>query len=628
MQTLWRPLTLLQLLAVMSCIALPATVASQWSDVNQELTATEVENAPQLTIAELLSTSVSPAEYEEKPSIEHIVALVERGTYQLAYQLIVDARAEYENTADWMEWETQFLELAWQLDKWDDLIERAAQLQGLEGFLTTQIYAAKAEIKLQQHEQALQRIRTILLQLPVERQTLIELRRAIAQVYLEQGNLFDAEIALRLFDRDYRPSEPKWEHRFIRVLLQRGKWDEAHTRLAPLQTLEAQLLKLHTEFRSRARSPSATVLKGLEIESQFNSEPHLHAELWALIEVAARSYNDFEIQIKAIETELSIDYDPQSRWEHLPVVDLHTETQLLEIYAQAALFVGNDIGLMVGDDVSWYQLAQEFEITSPVIARALHAYLARNSYAAEFRNQSMAALATLLFDAGYYGLLEHFFVNTNMLDLSSVPYEIQSRLANVALRKKDFDKALTIINVMPPPEDAGQLESWWLTQARIAISISQFERGEQLLNRALEQLTPTTDQQNIDRLIQVIFDLQEQNQHALAVQMFVKLYGMISALQSQREILRWIGESYSALSDFTSAADYLIRSAALGGQWDDEWALSARLQAGDELVKAKFMRDAQVIYQQLHDDILDPRNQALIADRLRELPQSGVTDLE
>lgn len=617
----WVVAIFLFLFSIGSAVAPHLLHAQTISDSTEAVNEEQVETAESTDIDSQAESSSIPG-YEIGISLDRVRELVNLGTVELAYRLIAEARPEYDQTSDWIEWETLHLELAWQLEAWNDLIDRATQLKETEISHLAQTYAIRAEIHQKQYSNALRNIRALILDQSGDQNTLIQLRRLIAQLYVEEENLEDAEIALALYDRDYRPSAPEWEHRYTRVLFRNNKLDEAQIRLSPLQTLEAQLLNLYARFQTRASSPSETVLKGLEIQPQFESDPELHAELWALIEVAARAYNDFEMQTEAIESGLSIDYTQLSKWVHLPVVPLNTENQLLETYDQFAFYVGNDIGLVIGDDESWFQLAQEFEITSPITARAVHAYLARNAYDSEYKERSTRALANLLYEAGLQTLLDRLFVRKNLLDVSKVSHELQTRLANALLKQKDYEKALSIINVMATPEAPAQLESWYLTQARIAISIGEYDRSRLLLDEAISHLPLPAEQSAIDRIKQVVYDLQDRNQHDLAIQFFVKLYDKATETQDRRELLRWISESYSAMEDYVNASEHLLRSAQLGNDWNDEWGIAARLKAGDEMLNAGFISDARVIYTQLHDDALDPRTRALISNRLHGLPVS------
>ena len=615
--------------------ALPAAIA--WFACALEAQSQSTESSPETAVelaapdadsqsdTAVQTVPVVRTAYETRPTLERVRELIELGTHELAYRIVVEERTNYEYRDEWVEWETLFFELGAGLGRWNDLVLRADQVRetGAWGaYVVAQTHAAMAQIQLGQYSAALQRLRKMILQRPEDRHALIEHRRLIAQIYLDEGNLEDAQIALSLFDRDYRPSDPNWEHRYIRILFLSGRFEEAMVRLAPLQTLEAQLLGLYAGFRTQALSASEVVSSGLELAPAFAAEPVLQAELWAVIEAAARSYNDLEMQAAATEAALSVEYSRLSNWDHLPVVPLVSEQQLLEIYDRFALFVGNDVGLIIGDDASWYQLAQEFEITSPATARAFHAYLARHSYSQESKDRSTAAFARSLFDDGLYRLLDSLFVRLNLLDVAQVEAELQTRLANSALRDQDYVKALTIINVMPRPEEPQSIEQWLLRQARLAIAVADPERSEQLLNDVIGQLPPLPEQAAIDRIMQVVFDLQKRDQHDLAIQFFVELYNLVTDEQTRREILRWIGESYAAKGDHANASIHLLRSAQPGDLWSDDWALSARLKAADELVSAGYIDDARVIYSQLHEDTIDPRSRALIANLMANLPTS------
>lgn len=563
------------------------------------------------------------ATYDTYSSLDWVHSLIELGAVELAYRTVIEERPNYEHTASWNQWELLFFELGWQLGHVADLIARTDSIAASDAYVThavAQSYAVRAEIRLGRYNEALKRVRNSILQQPENQEALIELRRLITQIYLEQGSMEDAETAMSLFNRDYRPSDPDWEHRYVRVLFRTEKTEDAIARLAPLQTLEGQLLKLYGQYTSQSLSASDIVASGLAMQPQFENEPALNAELWALISAAARVYNDFEMQATAVESELSIDYRRGANGERLTVVPLATEQQLLDTYRRFAIYLGNDIGLIIGDDESWFQLAQEFEITSPTAARAVHAYLATDSQNEDIRNSSAAAFANALFDAGLHRLLDLLFIRSNLLDLSQVPLELQTRLTNVSLRKQDYETALAIVNAMPRPQEPKQLEKWLLRHARLAVVVSEFDRSELLLNEIIGNLPPEQDQESIDRIVQVIFDIQEQEQHELAIRTLIRLYDRTAATQSKREILRWISESYSVQGDHARASDHLLRSARLGGHWDDEWALSARLKAGDELVNAGFVEDARSIYNHLHEDAIDPRNQSLVAARLNNLP--------
>ena len=571
---------------------------------------------------------------EEKPnfptgtSLKQIHSLIELRAVQLAYALLQDARPDYEDSEDsedWVDWEMLYYQLALQTEDWNGIIQRTEEIANTvpyEFYAVMQSYAVKAEFGLGQYENSRKRLRRMIWELPYELERIIEWRELIAESYVADSLLEDAEIALTSFNRDYRPSGPDWEHRYIRILFLTGFNEEAANRVAALQTTEGKLLLLFSGFQSRALGSIEVIELGLKMEEELVKHPVLSAELWSIINMAARNLNDLEIQITAIEKGLSVPYDSESDRVRYSLVPLNTEQQLLATYDVYALSVGNDFNLVVGDDQSWYQLAQEYEITSPITARAIYSFLAGSATNSDIYSASVAALANELESAGFIRLLESIFVRLNLLDVAETSPKIQSLLASRALHRNDYRTALFIMNAMDQPKQEDQLQSWLLRRARIAIVVEDFEQSLELLNQLIDALPPNTEQKTIDRIMQVVFDLQESEQHEFAVSLFQSLYRHASEIQARREILRWVADSYSAQDRSQDASELLIHSAKLGGNWNDSWGRSARLKAADELAVVGFYDDARIIYTELRDATLDPRSKHVINNRLRNLPQS------
>ena len=571
---------------------------------------------------------------EEKPdfptgtSLEQIHSLIELRAVQLAYALLQDARPDYEDSEyseDWVDWEMLYYQLALQTEDWNGIIQRTEEIANTvpyEFYAVMQSYAVKAEFGLGQYENARKRLRRMIWELPYELERIIEWRELIAESYVADSLLEDAEIALTSFNRDYRPSGPDWEHRYIRILFLTGFNEEAANRVAALQTTEGKLLLLFSGFQSRALGSIEVIELGLKMEEELVKRPVLSAELWSIVNMAARNLNDLEIQITAIEKGLSVSYDSESDRVRYSLVPLNTEQQLLATYDVYALSVGNDFNLVVGDDQSWYQLAQEYEITSPITARAIYSFLAGSATNSDIYSASVAALANELESAGFIRLLESIFVRLNLLDVAETSPKIQSLLASRALHRNDYRTALFIMNAMDQPKQEDQLQSWLLRRARIAIVVEDFEQSLELLNQLIDALPLNSEQKTIDRIMQVVFDLQESEQHEFAVSLFHSLYRHTSEIQARREILRWVADSYSAQDQSQDASELLIHSAKMGGNWNDSWGRSARLKAADELAVVGFYDDARIIYTELRDATLDPRIKHVINNRLRNLPQS------
>ena len=606
-------------------------VAADEQTLQSENTSEQQQIAASAELIEETDDTDRSTQGEEKPdfptgtSLEQIQSLIELGTVQLAYALLQDTRPDYEASEDWMSWEMLYYRLASQTEDWNGIVQRTEEIANIvpyEFYADMQSYAVKAEFGLGQYENARKRLRSMIWELPYELERIIEWRELIVESYVANSLLEDAEIALTSFNRDYRPSDPDWEHRYIRILFLTGFNEEAAKRVAALQTTEGKLLLLFSEFQSRVLGSIEVIELGLKMEEELVKHPVLSAELWSIINMAARNLNDLEIQITAIEKGLSVPYDSESDRVRYSLVPLNTEQQLLAAYDVYALSVGNDFNLVVGDDQSWYQLAQEYEITSPVTARAIYSFLAGTATNSDIYSASVAALANELESAGFLRLLESIFVRLNLLDVAETTPKTQSLLASRALHRNDYRTALFIMNVMDQPEQEDQLQIWLLRRARIAIVVKEFEQSFELLNQLIDALPPNTEQKTIDRIMQVVFDLQESEQHEFAVSLFHSLYRHTSEIQARREILRWVADSYSAQDRSQDASELLIHSAKMGGNWNDSWGRSARLKAADELAVIGFYDDARIIYTELKDATLDPRSKNVINNRLRNLPQS------
>ena len=601
------------------------TLQSENTSEKQQQITTSAELTEETGDTDRSAQGAEKPDFPTETSLEQIHSLIELGTVQLAYALLQDSRPDYEGSEDWMGWEMLYYQLALKTEDWSGIIQRTEQIANTipyEFYGDIQSYAVKAEFGLGQYENARKRLRRMIWELPYELERSIEWRELIAQSYVADSILEDAEIALTSFDRDYRPSDPNWEHRYIRILFLTGSNEEAAKRVAALQTTEGKLLLLYSEFQSKALGPIEVIELGLKMEEELGKHPVLSAELWNIINLAARNLNDLEIQVKTIEKGLSVPYDSESDRVRYSLVPLNTEQQLLDAYDAYALSVGNDFNLVVGDDHSWHQLAQEYEITSAITARAIYSFLAGSATNSDIYSASVAELANELESAGYIRLLESIFVRLNLLDIAETSPKIQSLLANRALHRNDYRTALFIMNAMDQPKQEDQLQSWLLRRARIAIVVEEFEQSMELLSQLIDALPPNTEQKTIDRIMQVVFELQESEQHDFAVSLFHSLYRHTSEIQARREILRWVADSYVVQDRSQDASELLIHSAKMGGNWNDSWGRSARLKAADELAVIGFYDDARIIFTELKDATLDPRSKHVINNRLSNLPQS------
>ncbi len=562
-------------------------------------------------------------EFPSRTTLEEIESLVELGMTQLAHSILIQSRPDYESSDQRAEWESLFFAVAKTEEDWTGIVERAEALSdssNIELYAHAQTQAVEARLQMGEVELAKATLRQLIWELPYDQDRMVHWRELMVQCYLAEKSLDQARIAMSVYDQDYRPGTPQWEHRYARTLFNTGNLQQAYGRIASLQTTESRLLALYADYRSEVLTPLEVVHTGLAMVSELSNRPLLEVEMWALIESAARNINDLEIQVTAIESALSLQLDSEVLETRHWVIPPNTLEQLLAAYDDLAISVGNDFNLVVGDDPSWYGLAQEFDITAPVVARAIYAFLARQTSDTQVYQAGVYGLADSLNGARLDRLMESLFVDSEQFEITTTPTAVRTKLANRALRRKDFKSALSIMNTLEEPEEADRLLSWRLRRARVAIAVKEYIAAFQLISQMIDALHPESEPSSIDRIMQVVFDLQENGVHEFAVTLFEQLYPKTANVQTRREILRWVSESLAEQDRNVEASEMLIRSARMDGGWDDNWGKSARMQAADELAVAGLYDDARVLYTELRESSLDPRSKALISNRLKLLP--------
>ncbi len=578
---------------------------------------------PSIAVEDIELAANLDEKFAADPSLEQTKELIELGSRQLAYFFIKRKLSDSSYSEDPKEWEKLFYETAVELKDWKGIFERSNKVTrayGPDPYLTAQTLALQALIRLGEYEVTRNRLKRLIWDFDYRIDELISLRELIIQTYIAEAKIEDARVSLAAFNTEYRPNDLQFELRYARILILSGMYKEAQARLVGLQTKESELLYFISQFKNNEIPPFEALQTGLEKTSEYGNEPSLLLELWAVIEEAARQLKDFEMQIFALESALSIPIGEELE----PLLQLMTSliniNYLVKVYNEYALEVGNSFELLVGDDLSWQRLAREFEITSQPTARALHSFLAMNTVDNQIRQASISALADSLEKERLYRVLELFLISSRIYDISAASETVQLNTAIRMLRRQNYQVALKIMNGMDKPSDEKRALLWYLRRARTAILVKDYELAVTLLLELINSLPPEVEKVTLDRITFVAFDFQEANKHLEATKIFRALFELANDIQSKREFLRWIADSYSKQKKFLEAAELLLRSAQLGGNWNDEWGQAARLAAADALTESEFFEDARNIYLGLKDDTLDPRGKELIDNRVKKIP--------
>ena len=260
-------------------------------------------------------------------------------------------------------------------------------------------------------------------------------------------------------------------------------------------------------------------------------------------------------------------------------------------------------------------------LSVPVKARSLYALLITRSQRAATRDRAAQAFLDTLKEHKQAGvLLRQLFLDSRQFpSLNDVPLAVRHVLVDVALADSDIPLASRLMATMREAPAGADPYMWQLRRARILIMGERAQDGAAAL-KALLQGPQVLDKDQIDRLLQVVFDLQTVGDNEPAIGLFELAFARSSDPQQRREILYWMADSRKAEQRYSDAAVLYLRSATLQDPAAmDPWAQTARYQAADALAKAGMVKDARVLYERLLAVTQDPARRAVLNHDLQRL---------
>jgi tetratricopeptide (TPR) repeat protein len=154
----------------------------------------------------------------------------------------------------------------------------------------------------------------------------------------------------------------------------------------------------------------------------------------------------------------------------------------------------------------------------------------------------------------------------------------------------------------------------------VAIFTGNVDQGVELLQQLLAPDDREWDQQQVDRLLQVVFDLQTVQYHQQALVLFEALLDKRLDQQQRRELLFWMADSLQVLEQYDQAAYLFLKSATLSDPMAmDPWAQTARYRAAKALVEAGLLKDARQIYSSLLRATRDASRKAVLENEIQRL---------
>ena len=555
--------------------------------------------------------------------MDEIQLLADTGAVNLALRVLDREQSKAEKKTElWEKYERERIAFYRLRHDWPHISERLTNLPKTVSPEFNQWAKAQridALIEMGQGDAARTELRQLIWtgQIPKPQQ-LSEWRRLIIRSYLGDGLAEDAQTATLRFRQDYpKMAEQDYLLR-ARILLLNRNYDEAYELLKPhADDPTAGALLLLTELRGQSVSGRKVLQASYRQLRVKGIDDETIANLWAVAAEAAKRAGNYssaavaQEQVMAYRADLSL---PKS------IID-PTSDDLWNAYIDYAMAISNKQQLLIGQDVKWLDYSDSIKKKQPVGARSLYAFVmlrgqqleARNRAAKEFvdliltRKQGKRLLQVLFNDSKYF------------MQRSDIPEPARHKLVDLALANGNIDLASEIMATIKKPPAGQDQFMWWLRRARILVLGNQLKLGEQALNTLLDA-NPKLEQIQVDRAMQVIFDLQTAGENEAAYDLFAKLMTHTDDQKTQREIYYWMADSRKSQERYDEAAQLYLKSAMFPDPKNmDPWAQTAHYQAAVVLAKAGLYQDAQTLLEQLLKVTEDPQRREALQRELQKL---------
>jgi len=578
-------------------------------------------------------------------NIDELVALQVPG---LALSYIKREQPAYQpdQPIEWLFWEQKRIELLAYTRQWLVLIERVdAQREKLNTvkvatadrnwFLTEQV---KARIQLKDYDAALKQLRKLLWTASprVASRILANWRRLVIEVYLNQSQLSDARMAMQRYQQDYgalaQQDGRSWLNIQAELLMQLEQYQQAAGLLAKAvgqnNNTEFQALQLLARYKAQqltakqALQQADKYIKQLsqkqpaeKAQAMTQTEDLLHyVRLLMLIETAQLDQAVQQLEQLLAKAQLQLTDSVMQ----IGGLQLNADS-LWTLYLQYGQQQANQQGLLTGDDAAWYALANNQHKNQPYGARALLAVLALQAQQLHQRQLAMQQLSeSIVSEQLPLQLVKRLFTESSYFsNLATVAPAVRYQLIDYSLSQGRVKQAATLFaGLQQPPSDQDQFE-WALRRARVLILSGDFQRGAAALSEILE--TQTLGGKQVDKFLQVVFDLQAVEQHQLSISLFDALARQVDDSRVLRELMFWRAESLHALKQYEQAAYLFLKSAVPLEKVYDHWYHTATFRAAESLLSAGLYQDARQRFLHLLAITENAARRAVIQQRLQSI---------
>lgn len=558
--------------------------------------------------------------------LEEIQALARGGAAQLALQSMDRIQPDLlRDKNQWVEWEKARISIYQHSNDWQALAQRADELPSrlpIDFMRWIQTEQARAYIMLGQGKKALWVLQNLIWDLPKDKAILQEWlpqwRHLVIDSYINDQQNEDAQIAATRYYQGVKEQQIDDLLLRARIYLINNLPGDAQTILKPYKDdTQASILYLLAQLRSQTLTPNKVVRIGLKKVQDDSLDEQSKIGFWALVAEASQRSGDRPTKANALEHVLA-EIDNINLPDGL--FDF-TADSLWNSYIDFATWFGNRQQFLIGQDKQWFKAAEQSEKKQPVRARALYALIMLQGQDTQFRTAATERFVSLLNkrDKGKEVLKQLFMQSKQFANQETIPVEIQHVLVDIALAQSNIQLASQLMTAIKEPPAGSDNFFWHLRRSRIFVLGGDAKRGAAALNSIVASYAFLPKAQ-VDRLLQVVFDLQTVGEHNLAIELFNKILARTTDQQVQREIYFWLADSYKADEDNARAARFYIKSAThIMEKNMDPWAQTSRYKAAEALAKAGFINDARTLFTQLLDITREPTRRAVLQHELQKL---------
>ena len=563
----------------------------------------------------LPTSTVGVRPLQEGVSLGRARELRRQGALSLAEALILSEQPD-PGSPQWYAWEHELWEVLGQQQRWRSLIvrlEHTLPLLSAGRARNAKLLLATTFTAVGEYVSARHVLRQLLLEAAGDPNQSIQARRILIENYLADGRVDDAYVASIRFQFEFYPDDTEWKLLRAKILLLQDEPTLAALELADLQGGQVQLLLSIARLREGATSPELTMGEMTQFKQKTQDDTQLERLRLGIMAEAARLAGDLERRVGALESLLA--HGETS----LGVLGTVSIGNLLDAYGLLAREVANREHLLVGDTASWLRFAQAVSFDHGPVARAIYAHIVSSTDEGEGGGEALVKLVRSLAKNGLEPIVIMFYSQNYFGSAdAALTDDVAVRMAAFSLRENRFDLAAIFnASIRSPPGGMSELE-WLMRRARTEVFAGHASVGTGILVDHL-RLKKEIDSEQLDRVMQVAFDLQIIDRHDLALELFEAVAAHDLTAGQRRELLFWMAESHADEGHAAKAAELYLRSAEGQGQDHDSWGLSARFQAANAMTEGGFYDDARMTYAGLLRVTENEKRRLQIRQRLQQL---------